>query len=238
MITPARDAPPVNIPARTPRFKESDIPLGLRMGVLGKKWTLLILRHVATEGRPSFSGILHAMPRLSRRILSIRLKELQRERYVEKIISEGNPRRTCYSLTPKGRDAIPVLHAFSELVRRYGEGVSVARGASVAAEAVCFTHPDVRAPAHRSSNPVASAIGAPLPAPPKVVMYKDQCEKCRTPLTSDAEAYVCSYECTWCRSCAEGFGWACPNCNGRLHPRPRLSAASGVSRGLRPLGPG
>jgi hypothetical protein len=32
---------------------------------------------------------------------------------------------------------------------------------------------------------------------------------------------ICSFECTFCRACAEGrLGGQCPNCGGELVPRP------------------
>jgi hypothetical protein len=52
-----------------------------------------------------------------------------------------------------------------------------------------------------------------------------QCERCGTPLEPDGVAYICSYECTFCRSCTETLGGACPNCTGELVLRPRRSAA-------------
>jgi hypothetical protein len=36
------------------------------------------------------------------------------------------------------------------------------------------------------------------------------------------EALICSFECTFCRACAEGvLGGRCPNCGGELVARPR-----------------
>jgi len=197
-------------------------PLSIRIGVLGKKWSLLILRQVANDERASFSVLLQSHHRLSRRILSLRLKELQVEGYLEKIISHANSRRTSYILTEKGRDALPLLQAFSSLVKRYGEGVPVLKGRNVPVEDVCFAHPEIRSRDTSSLGTVPAGLDPFSHMPPKVAMYKDHCEKCRTGLAADSEAYVCSYECTWCRSCAEGFGWRCPNCQGRLQPRPRL----------------
>jgi hypothetical protein len=34
-------------------------------------------------------------------------------------------------------------------------------------------------------------------------------------------AYICSYECTYCASCAEQMNFVCPNCEGELVRRPR-----------------
>jgi len=234
MITPTRREKSEWAARTLPKLRDSDTPLGLRVGVLGKKWTLLILRHVATEHRPSFSAMLRAHPLLSRRVLSIRLKELQREGYLEKIVSNGNPHRPTYVLSDKGRDALPLLHAFSDLVKRYGEGVSVARGTDVRAEDVCFVHPDVSP----GGSPVPSTVtwaSLTVRPSPKVVMYKDHCEKCKAPLATNAEAYICSYECTWCRTCAESFDWSCPNCQGRLQPRARLAITGRVSRPVKSL---
>src|SRR3712207_7920182 len=33
-------------------------------------------------------------------------------------------------------------------------------------------------------------------------------------------AFICSYECTFCASCAAGMVHACPNCGGELATRP------------------
>jgi len=51
---------------------------------------------------------------------------------------------------------------------------------------------------------------------------KSLCQRCRHPLPeSSRDAFICSYECTWCRRCAnEPLERTCPNCGGELHPRP------------------
>ncbi len=50
---------------------------------------------------------------------------------------------------------------------------------------------------------------------------KMTCEKCRRPLAADGEAYICSYECTFCPECTEKLSAICPNCGGELVRRPR-----------------
>jgi hypothetical protein len=52
---------------------------------------------------------------------------------------------------------------------------------------------------------------------------KPACERCQAELPADsADARICSYECTWCASCADGeLGGRCPNCGGELQARPR-----------------
>ena len=50
---------------------------------------------------------------------------------------------------------------------------------------------------------------------------RDGCEKCGKRLSADAkDAFICSYECTFCAPCAEALSRTCPNCGGELVPRP------------------
>jgi hypothetical protein len=56
-----------------------------------------------------------------------------------------------------------------------------------------------------------------------VLEMRDTCERCEAPLppSSDA-ARICSFECTFCASCADGdLAGTCPNCGGELVARPR-----------------
>ena len=48
-----------------------------------------------------------------------------------------------------------------------------------------------------------------------------QCERCGNPLSYQSEAYICSYECTFCPACTQEMHAICPNCGGELVRRPR-----------------
>ena len=50
---------------------------------------------------------------------------------------------------------------------------------------------------------------------------KSRCEKCQAELLPYGEAYICSYECTFCAACAETLAAQCPNCLGELLRRPK-----------------
>jgi hypothetical protein len=50
---------------------------------------------------------------------------------------------------------------------------------------------------------------------------KAACESCQGALPHEAEAYVCSYECTFCPACTARMHATCPNCSGELLRRPR-----------------
>jgi hypothetical protein len=60
---------------------------------------------------------------------------------------------------------------------------------------------------------------------------RPSCECCDKDLPADSgEARICSFECTFCVSCAENIlKNKCPNCGGELVIRPRRSAAKLVT---------
>jgi hypothetical protein len=55
---------------------------------------------------------------------------------------------------------------------------------------------------------------------------RDRCERCGVGLAAGGEASICSYECTFCRPCAEAMSLVCPNCGGELVARPKRVEAS------------
>jgi hypothetical protein len=55
---------------------------------------------------------------------------------------------------------------------------------------------------------------------------RDRCERCGAALAADGDALICSYECTFCRSCADEMSQVCPNCGGELVARPKRVEAS------------
>ncbi len=50
---------------------------------------------------------------------------------------------------------------------------------------------------------------------------KPACERCKKGLAMDGEAFICSFECTFCPDCARALARRCPNCGGELLARPR-----------------
>lgn len=59
-----------------------------------------------------------------------------------------------------------------------------------------------------------------------MLLMKPSCECCDVDLPPDSpSARICSFECTWCEACvARCLDGACPNCGGRLTPRPARAA--------------
>lgn len=55
-----------------------------------------------------------------------------------------------------------------------------------------------------------------------MLILKPNCECCYTSLPANSlQAYICSYECTFCKDCVEGIlQGVCPNCGGDVQRRP------------------
>jgi DNA-binding HxlR family transcriptional regulator len=97
---------PPEAPSCCPQFHRA-------VELVGKRWTGAILYVLLESGRPMrFSEIAHAVPDLSDRLLSERMKELERCGIVERHVTATSPVRVEYELTERGRE----LHtALSEL---------------------------------------------------------------------------------------------------------------------------
>lgn len=83
------------------------------MELIGKRWTGAILR-VLLSGANRFSDVTAAVPGLSDRLLSERLKELEAEGIVVRTVTPSTPVRIAYDLTPKGRALNDVIAAVSQ----------------------------------------------------------------------------------------------------------------------------
>ncbi|HEV2109468.1 MAG TPA: helix-turn-helix domain-containing protein [Thermomicrobiales bacterium] len=81
--------------------------------LIGKRWTGAILRAMLS-GATRFSDVTAAVPGLSDRLLSERLKELEAEGIVTRTVIPSTPVKIEYRLTPKGRALNDVIASVSE----------------------------------------------------------------------------------------------------------------------------
>ncbi|MCL4544196.1 MAG: helix-turn-helix transcriptional regulator [Chloroflexi bacterium] len=81
--------------------------------VIGRRWTGAILRALLA-GKTRFSDLRASIPDLSDRMLSERLKELENEGIVERVVVPDTPVRIYYRLTPKGEALEGVIAAIAQ----------------------------------------------------------------------------------------------------------------------------
>ncbi len=81
--------------------------------VIGRRWTGAIL--YALCQRPSrFCEIRDAIPEISDRLLTERLKELEELDIIRREVGSGRPVQVHYRLTPKGEAVQPILNAIRD----------------------------------------------------------------------------------------------------------------------------
>ncbi len=96
-----------------PHTSEAFCPLYHRaVELIGGRWTGAILRALL-NGVTRFSDLTEAIPGLSDRMLSERLKELEAEGIVERTVIPERPVRIEYRLTEKGRALETVIATIS-----------------------------------------------------------------------------------------------------------------------------
>jgi DNA-binding HxlR family transcriptional regulator len=86
--------------------------------VIGRRWTGAILRALLT-GTCRFSELGDVVPGLSDRLLSERLKELEAEGIVTRVVIPETPVRIEYRLTEKGRELEPVVRELADWAERW-----------------------------------------------------------------------------------------------------------------------
>jgi DNA-binding HxlR family transcriptional regulator len=86
--------------------------------LIGKRWTGAIVV-VLLDGPLRFSQVGAAVPQLSDRLLSERMKELEARGLVERRVVPGPPTRVEYGLTDMGRELEPALSELKAWARRW-----------------------------------------------------------------------------------------------------------------------
>jgi DNA-binding HxlR family transcriptional regulator len=86
--------------------------------LIGKRWTGAIV-FALTAGPLRFGELAKAVPGLSDRLLSKRLRELEREGLVLREVEPGSPVRVTYSLSEAGAELRPVLAELKQWANRW-----------------------------------------------------------------------------------------------------------------------
>jgi len=91
--------------------------------LVGRRWTGAILS-VLLDGPMRFSEVGQAIPELSDRLLSERMKELESRGIVERTVHSGPPIRVEYALSEMGAELGPALAEIQAWARRWLDRVA------------------------------------------------------------------------------------------------------------------
>ena len=85
-------------------------PMSTCMSLLGGVWTPEIIWNLS-EGQRRFSELRRAMPAISAKVLSTRLKDLEERGVLSRTVLATSPPSVEYGLTDLGEELIPAIRA-------------------------------------------------------------------------------------------------------------------------------
>jgi DNA-binding HxlR family transcriptional regulator len=94
-----------------------ECPIARALGVIGEKWSLLVLRDLLQKGPLRFQELEAGLEGVAPNTLSARLKTLESKGVIATRLYAHHPPRFEYFLTDKGKALGPVL----ETLYRWGE---------------------------------------------------------------------------------------------------------------------
>jgi DNA-binding HxlR family transcriptional regulator len=86
--------------------------------VLGKAWSLLILKNLSTKEAIRFNELKKILPEISNTVLAYRLRELEHEKLIIKKIYAQVPLKVEYSLTKDAKDLEIVLEELEQWIKK------------------------------------------------------------------------------------------------------------------------
>jgi DNA-binding HxlR family transcriptional regulator len=95
--------------AMIPQVSFMECPIKTSLGVLGKKWTMLIIRDIGVYKITRFNRLLESIAGITPRVLSMRLKELEKKGFIERAEEKRSPMIVQWRLTEKGKDTLSIL---------------------------------------------------------------------------------------------------------------------------------
>jgi DNA-binding HxlR family transcriptional regulator len=99
-------------PACCPKYHQA-------IELIGRRWTGAIVSVLIHSQTLRFGEIAEAVPELSDRLLSARMKELERYGIVRRTVHPGRPVRVEYELTEMGRELAPAVRELERWARRW-----------------------------------------------------------------------------------------------------------------------
>ncbi|MGI0005486.1 MAG: winged helix-turn-helix transcriptional regulator [Nitrososphaera sp.] len=93
-------------------------PINNSFRIVGKKFTMLILRNMMHVGQKRFNQFLE-IEDINAKILSARLKEMEKDGLITREVFHETPVRIEYTLTEKGRALEPILDQMAAYSMKY-----------------------------------------------------------------------------------------------------------------------
>ncbi|MCI0557000.1 MAG: helix-turn-helix transcriptional regulator [Nitrososphaera sp.] len=94
-------------------------PIYNTFDLIGRKFTVLILRDMMLYGKTRFNELLDSVEDINSKTLSLRLREMERDGLIKRHVYPEMPLRVEYELTEKAANLRPVLEQMGEFSTRF-----------------------------------------------------------------------------------------------------------------------
>ena len=94
--------------------------LDVTMEMVGGKWKTIVLWYLRKD-RKRFSELRRSIPGITEKMLSMQLRQLEKDGFVSRKVHAEVPPRVEYSLTPHGRTLLPLLEEIAKWGRMMGK---------------------------------------------------------------------------------------------------------------------
>jgi DNA-binding HxlR family transcriptional regulator len=91
------------------KCRQSGCPIAFSLDIFGDKWTLLVIRDLALQGKHHYGEFLESAEGIATNILADRLSRLEQEDIIIKTTDPAKQTKYIYTLTDKGLALLPVL---------------------------------------------------------------------------------------------------------------------------------
>jgi len=99
----------VDLDQHLKEFGMKNCPIDYGLKIIGKKFTMHILRNILLLKQKKFNEFLRSIEGINTKTLSIRLQEMKSAGLIERMIIDERPLRVEYTLTEKGKSLEPIL---------------------------------------------------------------------------------------------------------------------------------
>lgn len=81
----------------------------LTLSLISGKWKITIIYYLGTEGVLRFSEIKRLLPKITHKVLTTQMRELEEDGLVQRTVYPEVPPRVEYSLTKLGKSLMPIV---------------------------------------------------------------------------------------------------------------------------------
>ena len=106
---------------KIPDREKGDLVMEKVLDIIGGKWKMLVLFHLGMNGLCRFGELKRKIPGVTQRMLTLTLREMEKDGIVTRKVYPQVPPKVEYSLTPQGADLKEVYVSMGKWGMKHGK---------------------------------------------------------------------------------------------------------------------